>query len=90
MGVMEGGSPPAFGPGTILVKQHLDAASTHLGLTVMYKGPEGYAPDSFDWWWGLLDADGAISAGGQIAACLECHGNVAPTGYVYPFPPSEM
>lgn len=72
-----------FEPGTLLVKEQLDADGQFLNVTVMYKGSEGYAPDAGDWWFGLVAPDGSVTVGGQPQACLDCHSGVADTDYVF-------
>lgn len=81
------GITPDYGPGALLVNEHLDAAGAHAGLTVMWKGPQGYAPDAADWWWGRIAADGALAEGGQVGYCVSCHAGASATGFVFG-PPS--
>jgi hypothetical protein len=80
------GTAPAFEPGTLLVKEHLDADGMHAGLTVMFKGPAGLAPETGDWWWAAVDAEGAPIQTGQIAICTSCHTTASSTGFVYGLP----
>lgn len=77
------GTAPDYGPGALLVKEHLDAEGAHDGLTVMWKGPEGYAPESEDWWWGRIDAEGVLAEGGQVGYCVSCHAGATATQYVF-------
>ena len=63
----------SFEPGTLLIKEHLDAEGMPAGLTVMFKGEPGYDPDSGDWWWGNLAVDGTINDSGAISYCIDCH-----------------
>ena len=36
----------AFAEGTLFVKEHLDGEGMPAGMTIMYKGPPGYDPES--------------------------------------------
>lgn len=76
-------APPAFSPGALLVKEHLDAAGAYAGLTLMYKGEPGLAPESADWWWGRVTADDALANAGQVKFCVDCHSAAATTGFVF-------
>ncbi len=67
----------SFPAGSILIKEMLDASGTRTGLTAMAKGGEGGSPDAGNWWWGRLDASGALVQGGTISFCIDCHGNAS-------------
>lgn len=67
------GSMPSFEEGTIVLKEQFDDADTVVGYTIMFKGPEDYAPQSGDWWWGFADSAGRITNEGQIDFCISCH-----------------
>lgn len=75
-----------FEPGTILVKEQLDAEGELDSMTVMFKGPDGYAPEAGDWWYGLISPEGDIMVGGQPGACVSCHTQAQDTGFVYGLP----
>jgi hypothetical protein len=72
-----------FAPGTLFVKQHLDAEGADVGLTIMFRGPAGYAPDSADWWWGRTNAAGAVQDEGQVGFCIGCHAGANAEAYVF-------
>lgn len=76
-------SEVAFAPGTLFVKEHLDADGGDVGLTIMFRGPAGYAPDSSDWWWGRTDAAGTLQDEGQVAFCIGCHAGANAEAYVF-------
>jgi hypothetical protein len=70
--------------GAMLVKEHLDAMGVATGLTVMYRAAPGTAPDSADWWWGLIELpQESLVESGQVGWCISCHDNAASTGYVF-------
>jgi len=62
-----------FAPGSTIIKEQLDADGTLDSLAVMFKGPEGYAPDSGDWWFGIVRPNGNVGPAGQPASCVDCH-----------------
>jgi hypothetical protein len=76
-------SEAAFPPGTLFVKEHLDVEGADAGLTIMFRGPDGYAPDSADWWWGRTDAQGLLQDEGQVGFCLACHAGANAEAYVF-------
>lgn len=77
------GTDVAFPPGTLFVKEHLDADGVDVGLTIMFRGPEGYAPDSADWWWGRTNAAGVLQDEGQVGFCIGCHAGANAEAYVF-------
>lgn len=79
-----------FDPGTILVKEHLDAGGESVGLTVMYKGEPGYDPEHGDWWWGNLALDGTINDGGAVDYCIACHEPRADADWVFGVAPEDQ
>ncbi len=73
------GSGATVAPGTMIVREVLDAAGKPAKLTVMAKAPAGYDPSLGDWWFAVTDirgvplvADGALQVG-RMEACHECH-----------------
>ncbi len=80
------GGTPSFDPQTIILKEQLDADGTLNSVAVMYKGPAGYAPDSGDWWFGLVNPDGSIRLGGQPPSCVDCHASVANQDWAWGLP----
>ncbi len=65
-----------FPEGTLIVKEHFDDAGAFSGFLLMYRGPEGYAPMTGDWFWAATNAAGAtLSAGpsGPVDFCISCH-----------------
>ncbi|MCX4244991.1 hypothetical protein [Paraliomyxa miuraensis] len=63
----------AFPEGTLLVKEHLDGDGAFIGYNLMYRGPEGFAPDSSDWYWARVTAAGVAAESGAIDYCINCH-----------------
>jgi len=62
--------------GTLIVKEHLDAAGAFSGYLLMYRGPEGYAPETGDWLWAATNAAGdTVESGpsGGVDFCIDCH-----------------
>src|SRR5690606_24923398 len=47
----------SFPEGTLLVKEHFDEAGGYIGLTLMYKGPQGYHAEGRDWFWARVHRD---------------------------------
>lgn len=62
----------SFAEGTMLVKEHLDEELEVSGITVMYKGPEGYDPDARDWFWARVRG-GERTHVGRVQWCIDCH-----------------
>jgi len=63
-----------FPEGTMIVKQHLDAAGEPTGsATVMSKQSAGFNPDAGDWFWARFDDGGAFAQGGVVSFCIDCH-----------------
>lgn len=62
----------SFSPTTMFVKEHFDANGDKVGLTVMYKAPEGYNPEARDWFWARVRGE-EITHSGQVSWCSECH-----------------
>ena len=80
----------AFAPGTLFVKEHLDAEGTPAGMTIMYKGPEGYDPDNGDWWWAQADVDGTLNDAGAVGYCIACHSPREGADWVFGIPADEQ
>lgn len=72
-----------FVEGTLIVKEHLDGDGAYDGYLLMYKAPEGYNPDAADWYWARVAANGNTPNTGTVGFCINCHAQVADTGYVF-------
>lgn len=72
-----------FVEGTLIVKEHLDGDGAYDGYLLMYKAPEGYNPDAADWYWARVTASGNAPNTGTVGFCINCHAQVAETGYVF-------
>jgi len=62
--------------GTLIVKEHFDDAGAFSGFLLMYRGPEGYAPMTGDWFWAATNAGGdtlTAGASGGVDFCISCH-----------------
>lgn len=62
--------------GTLIVKEHLDMAGEYDGYLMMYRGPEGYAPETGDWFWARIDGGGntqETGPSGSVDFCISCH-----------------
>lgn len=77
------GDPVDFAEGALIVKEQFDADGALSSLTVMYKGPQGYAPEAGDWWWGFFGADLSLQNGGRIGACIDCHQRAEASDWIY-------
>lgn len=73
-----------FPDGSLLVKQHLDETGTAVGYTIMAKGDPASTSDG--WWWGRVDATGALKDHGQVGYCIACHEAVAADGWAFGVP----
>jgi Cytochrome P460 len=76
----------AFRPGSMLVKEMLDASGRPEVLTVMYKKAPGYDVTHHDWWYGRLDPSGAPtqpSYAGKVDFCVACHEGAAGSDYAW-------
>lgn len=64
-----------FVEGTVCVKivYNDDFCAQILEYNVMRKGPPGTAPASGDWEWQVANANGEVTASGQLAECISCH-----------------
>lgn len=58
--------------GSIIVKENFMPDGTYDAATVMYK-VDGYDPDTNDWFWTKIAADGSIDAEGRVESCAACH-----------------
>ena len=73
------GSNVTVAPGTVIVREVLDASGKVSKLTVMAKGPPGYDPSLGDWWFGVTDPRGVplVEKGvlmlGRLTQCHDCH-----------------
>ena len=68
-------------PGSFIVKENYTADRVFDLVTLMYK-VDGYDPDSNDWFWAKIKADGTIDAEGQVSGCQGCHRQGADNDYV--------
>lgn len=62
--------------GTLIVKEHLDDEQVYDGYLMMYRGPDGYAPQTGDWFWARIDASGTAQEtgpSGRVDFCINCH-----------------
>ena len=73
-----------FPQGTMFVKEHFDEAGDREGLTVMYKGPPGYNPDSRDWFWARVRGEETTHAG-RVEWCSDCHNAAHNSDFVVGF-----
>lgn len=62
----------AFPRGTTFVKEHFDEAGDLAGVTIMYKGPEGYDPEHGDWFWARVRGI-EVTHAGRVDWCSDCH-----------------
>jgi hypothetical protein len=75
-----------FAPGSTIIKEQLEPDGTLNSLAVMFKGPEGYSPDSGDWWFGIVRPNGNVGPGGQPASCVDCHAGVQAQDWAWGLP----
>lgn len=64
-------------PGTLIVRQVLDAQGQVAKVTLMAKQAAGYDPTLGDWWFGVTDPAGVPlqdASGPQVGRLVECHG----------------
>lgn len=73
-----------FEEGTMFVKEHFDGTGAVVGLTVMYKGPEGYFPEARDWYWARVRGEAVVDSG-RVEFCSECHEAAYNTDFVVGF-----
>ena len=66
-------STASFASGTMLVKEQLTGDGELSALTVMAKGPEGYDPETNDWWWARIETSGDVPFSGNVSFCVGCH-----------------
>lgn len=73
------GSKVRMPPGSIIVREVLDARGEVAKLTIMAKGPPGFDPRLGDWWFGVTDprgeplvVDGVVQLG-RMTECHACH-----------------
>lgn len=79
-----------FPAGTLIVKEHLDAEAAPVGMTIMFKGPEGYDPEHGDWWWGNANIDGTIVDQGAVDYCIACHTPRAHADWLFGLAPEDQ
>jgi hypothetical protein len=66
-------------PGTVIVREVLDASGQVAKLTVMAKGPAGYDPSLGDWQFAVTDPGGTpleengAALIGRLNQCHDCH-----------------
>jgi len=71
------GSGATLPPGTLIVRQVLDAQGQVAKVTLMAKQAAGYDPTLGDWWFGVTDPAGVPledASGPQVGRMTECHG----------------
>lgn len=71
------GSGVVLPPGTLIVRQVLDAQGQVTKVTLMAKQAAGYDPTLGDWWFGVTDPAGVPlegASGPQVGRMTECHG----------------
>jgi hypothetical protein len=71
------GSGVVLPPGTLIVRQVLDAQGQVTKVTLMAKQAASYDPTLGDWWFGVTDPTGVPlqdSSGPQVGRLTECHG----------------
>jgi hypothetical protein len=76
--------------GTVIVKEQRKSDGTLDVLTVMVKGPPGYAPATRDWHWQRVTPDGTITHQGQVDFCINCHTPRAGADWVFGVPTSRQ
>ncbi len=86
-----------FPPGSILVKNNLDAdMQPRDALTVLAKFEEGYNPEGGDWFYAMITTKGEpikeiIGNGPEVYFCYDCHSQRAPnTDYVIGLTPDQL
>ena len=72
-----------FAEGAMIVKEQLAADGGPPSLTVMLKGAKGSGPDSDDWFWERIEADGGVTFSGQVDFCLACHTPRRETDWIF-------
>lgn len=71
------GSGVVLPPGTLIVRQVLDAQGQVTKVTLMAKQAAGYDPTLGDWWFGVTDPTGVPledASGPQVGRLVDCHG----------------
>ncbi|HEX3763693.1 MAG TPA: hypothetical protein VHW23_33580 [Kofleriaceae bacterium] len=71
------GSNVTLPPGTLIVRQVLDAQGQVTKVTLMAKQAAGYDPTLGDWWFGVTDPTGVPlqdANGPQVGRMTDCHG----------------
>lgn len=63
----------AFPEGTLVVKEHLDAAGAFDGYLLMYRGPDDYEPEGGNWFWARVDGSLTTQETGAVGFCIGCH-----------------
>ena len=68
-------------PGSIIVKENLNAERTIEAITVMVK-ITGYDSEANDWYWAKYTPSGQTEAAGKVQGCITCHAVVHDNDYV--------
>lgn len=90
------GSGVTMAPGTLIVRQVLDAQGQVTKVTLMAKQRAGYDPTLGDWWFGVTDPAGeplTDESGpqvGRLAACHGCHLPRAQDDYLFGVPKADQ
>jgi hypothetical protein len=86
------GSNAKVAPGTVIVREVLDANKQVTKLTVMAKGPPGWDPSLGDWWFAVTDPrgtplveNGAVMLG-RLTQCHDCHIDRSRDDYLFGVP----
>jgi hypothetical protein len=94
-----GSGADSFSEGAVLMKENHMPTGVDVGMmeqqaavddfdgdlaawTFMVKVP-GYAPDSGDWFWAKINADGSLAAAGSPGGCVGCHSQVEDNDWVF-------
>jgi hypothetical protein len=89
------GSGATVQPGTLIIREVLDATGAVTKVTLMMKGPVGYNPDLDDFWWGVTAPDGTpmvdngVKQLGKLQQCYSCHLTRATDGYLFGVPMAD-
>lgn len=84
-----GDAPTPFPQASVIVKaQYRDSGcrQEHVLWTVMRKGAPELAPESADWEWQTVYANGEIAQSGQVGECINCHSGCETSDYVCTVP----
>jgi hypothetical protein len=86
------GANVTMAPGTMIVREVLDAGGLVTKLTVMAKGPPGYDSRLGDWWFAVTDPRGVplqekgAAQVGRLTQCHDCHIDRARDDFLFGVP----